>query len=110
MTVTEDKQGDLLDALLALVDESSGSIETDPEKAFERVLARHVGDWKQSEDDALEALEAFVLANSQKRPGARRRRLHFGHRVVGNLLLGLERVLTREDIDATWRRLEAFRD
>lgn len=76
-----------LDALLSTIGESVAAIEEDPEQAYERTLAR--------------CLQAKL---DQDQLPAR----SYGHRVVGNLMLSLERTLTRQDLDNLWRRIESF--
>ncbi len=88
-----------LNSLLNEIGESIEDIEADPNAAYARLCAR-----KRvraiSMDCDLEEVENTLSPQVL---------LPYGHRVIGNLLLSQQRVVTRQDMNDLWESLSTYR-
>lgn len=107
MTVTSETpiSSEGLDDLLSEFGESLDGIQADPGEAYERLVRRYLTRSPSIEDE-LGEIESELIALTKAR--WRRFARPFGHRVVGNVLLGNSRVITQEDLDAMWDRVLSF--
>ena len=91
-----------LDELLGYSGESLSRIQADPDGAWERLLRRHGIDYDKVAHKPIEEIEAGFGVGNNIAPR------HYGYRISGNYLMGMERVLTRSDLDTMYQEAMDF--